>query len=144
MVEWWKRWRERAALRSYRTTLRAKLRELYGPARYYSPGRVKRAAEESGVNQVHIAYAYAMYCSVDRFHEGLEMSRLTDSARIPTFQETWHEALNADSSLTDWAHHGGDWHHSGHSFDAHHWDYEGGVGTDIGGGDGGGSDGPGR
>jgi hypothetical protein len=135
MLEWWKQWRKRAALRSYRTTLRAKLRELYGPARDYSPGRVERAVEESGVNQVHIAYAYAMYCTAERFHEALALSRLTETAYIPHFQDTLHETLNADSSLTDWAHHAGDLHHSDHSFDAQDSDY-GGGGSDVGGGDG--------
>jgi hypothetical protein len=144
MLEWWKQWRKRATLKSYRTKLRAKLRELYGADRYYSPGRVRRAAAESGVNQEHIVYAYAMYCSADRYYEVLELSRSAGDGSAPSFEAARHEIVDSTGSApTSWTAHG-DSHHSEDSYGSDGGDYGGFDGHDAGGGgDGGGSDGRG-
>jgi hypothetical protein len=64
-------YRKRRALRSYRSTLGARLRGRYGTRQSYTPDEVRDTARWCGVSDVFLCYALAMYCeraAFDAYH----------------------------------------------------------------------------
>ena len=55
------------------------LRKRYGAARYYTPGQVKTASDQAGIEAQYLVYAYALFLSKDQFASlGLETPQSRD------------------------------------------------------------------
>jgi hypothetical protein len=106
-MKWFEEWRKRRVIASYRKKLRRKLHELYGVDRFYSPGRVRWAAAEAGVNQEHIHYAYAMYCTPERYEEAVADTKYRTDACPPGLEVARREVREPGSFVPmDWSYGG--------------------------------------
>jgi hypothetical protein len=63
----WSYLRKRRALRRFRRELGPALRRRYGRERFYTPEQVRRTANDQGIGNDHICFAYAMYCDRESF-----------------------------------------------------------------------------
>jgi hypothetical protein len=124
-----RRWRRRAAIRSYTERLRPELIRTSGKKSAYTPEEIQDAARKAGVNRDYLCYAFADLLTREDFdllHQ--ERGETCDygemrAAVSAVAGECWseaHDRYDDSGHLVELSHSGGHHDHVFGSFGAHH------------------------
>ena len=133
MLSWF---RKRRAIKSYRRSLGPALLKAFGVQPSYPIERVRKTAEELGLNRDYLYYAYADFCSREDFD-----AHHAASGHAHDWGQLRHELTSHWGTSDPHQHHHHDAGHHHHDAGHHHHDaghHDGGGGYDGGGFDGGG------